>query len=228
MGRMIDLGDDPDANSGAKAPPTSFAAILRENMGRLSEKDQSFATSLLDAWDRNRATTKQLFWISELSKRSTSEFPKGKPVTPVEVVSPENIIELFDSAVAQGLRSPVIQISPDVGADISLSWCGERSRYPGTVNVTDKPGFGDNVWYGRLTRTGFVPSTKLPPALIREVVLSLNMLASDPMGVITRSGKKTGRCSCCGRRLTDGPSVALGVGPVCVKKYSLRYKQKPN
>lgn len=32
-------------------------------------------------------------------------------------------------------------------------------------------------------------------------------------------GKLYGVCCCCGRRLTDETSIALGIGPICAKKY---------
>ena len=32
-------------------------------------------------------------------------------------------------------------------------------------------------------------------------------------------GKLTGRCVCCGRLLTDSNSIALGIGPVCIKRW---------
>lgn len=32
-------------------------------------------------------------------------------------------------------------------------------------------------------------------------------------------GHRTGVCCCCGKELSDSKSVALGIGPVCIKKY---------
>lgn len=29
----------------------------------------------------------------------------------------------------------------------------------------------------------------------------------------------TGRCSCCGRELTDPTRVAMGIGPICAEKW---------
>lgn len=44
-------------------------------------------------------------------------------------------------------------------------------------------------------------------------------LAAAPKEAAVRWGRKTGRCSCCGRELTDATSVAMGIGPICAEKW---------
>lgn len=45
--------------------------------------------------------------------------------------------------------------------------------------------------------------------------LTENQLAAVQRGM----AKRTGRCSCCGRELTDPASIAAGIGPVCAKRF---------
>lgn len=44
-------------------------------------------------------------------------------------------------------------------------------------------------------------------------------IAADPLAAAVAYGRETGSCSCCGRPLTNGLSVELGIGPVCREKF---------
>jgi len=44
-------------------------------------------------------------------------------------------------------------------------------------------------------------------------------VAADPLAAAVAYGAKTGRCSCCGRILTNELSVELGIGPICRGKW---------
>jgi len=43
--------------------------------------------------------------------------------------------------------------------------------------------------------------------------------AADPHKAAKAYGMRTGSCSCCGRELTNGESIDLGIGPICAGKY---------
>jgi hypothetical protein len=44
---------------------------------------------------------------------------------------------------------------------------------------------------------------------------ALREIEADPVAAAAKYGKLSGRCSCCGRDLTDPESIALGIGPIC-------------
>ena len=46
----------------------------------------------------------------------------------------------------------------------------------------------------------------------------LDHLEADPASAAKADGIMTGRCSCCGRPLTDPTSIAIGIGPICLDK----------
>jgi hypothetical protein len=41
------------------------------------------------------------------------------------------------------------------------------------------------------------------------------------MEAAVRYGRQTGRCSCCGRELTNKASIDAGIGPICASKWGL-------
>lgn len=43
---------------------------------------------------------------------------------------------------------------------------------------------------------------------------------TDPLGTAQKYGKESGRCCSCGRDLTDPESIAAGIGPQCILKFS--------
>lgn len=46
----------------------------------------------------------------------------------------------------------------------------------------------------------------------------LGKVLHDPWGAMARYGQEIGECGKCGRRLTDGTSRSIGIGPECRKK----------
>lgn len=49
------------------------------------------------------------------------------------------------------------------------------------------------------------------------VLESLRAVAGDPTAAAVAYGRETGACSCCGRKLTNAESIALGIGPICLE-----------
>ena len=85
-------------------------------------------------------------------------------------------------------------------------------------------GFRDVLELGRRTRpqaygmTGqFVPVSSCHPSTADAVV----RVAANPRGEAVQHGKATGRCSCCGRELTDPISIEMGIGPICANNWGL-------
>ncbi len=57
-----------------------------------------------------------------------------------------------------------------------------------------------------------------PDALARGKT-ALLAIESNPKEAAAQNGILTGRCSCCGRPLTDPTSINIGIGPVCLAKF---------
>jgi hypothetical protein len=72
-------------------------------------------------------------------------------------------------------------------------------------------------YYGKVDAGVFFPAKGCPD----EIIAALKAFAADPLEEARKYGNATGRCSFCGRVLTDDASVSNGYGPVCAKKYGL-------
>lgn len=74
---------------------------------------------------------------------------------------------------------------------------------------------GDYV--GKIVSGKFIGNRDVRP----DTVEHLNAVAADPLGAAVFYGRKVGRCSCCGRELTDPASVAAGIGPICASNWGM-------
>jgi len=187
----------------------------QEQINILKTLDNPFAKSLASQFERYGALSdKQMFWVDKL----VSESING----PVEVERVElvNIAQLFQS-VADKIKYPKIKLVVD-GVTLQLGRAGDRSRFPGSINVTDGKKYGDNQWYGRINGGDFEPSRSCPD----EVIEILKQLDNDPAGVMAEYGQRSGNCGFCRKALTDHRSVEVGYGPVCAEKWELPWGTK--
>lgn len=90
----------------------------------------------------------------------------------------------------------------------------EARKHPGTLYVKAGQGF-DATYYGKIVDGRFFPSRECTPEVQAHIVL----VASDPAAAARVYGHTSGQCSCCGRRLDNPKSVAMGIGPICAAKY---------
>lgn len=193
---------------------------LRANIDNLPAKDLDFALSLISAaFSRKGVSEKQAYWLGVLANRATG---KEKPAPAVNLGDVSGIVALLDKA-GKRLKYPAFIVRPEGGEAIRVSVAGARAKVPGAINVTSPDGgFGERVWYGRVTRDGkFQPSGKVPGATVSAVALALQAMADDPAGTAAAYGKATGCCCFCSRKLDDPRSIAVGYGPVCAANYGL-------
>jgi hypothetical protein len=198
-----------------EAHMTNQLQTLRNNLGKLSERNQSFAKDLLAQHDRGRTLSpKQAEWVGKLAEMATAE---PKEMAKVEV---KGIIDLFDKAIAAGKKKIAIRLDGGDAGEIRLSLAGPNSAIPGAINVCDTGSFEDRKYYGRIDREGnFHASMKnTAPANLIE---SLQHMAKDPTGYARVFGQKTGSCCFCTKELTTTESMTRGYGPECAKKFGL-------
>lgn len=88
----------------------------------------------------------------------------------------------------------------------------KASRWHGFIFVSDGGEYGSRKNYGR----------QAPDKLYTgEIQDALRAILADPVGAVTAYGKLTGSCGACGRILEDEDSIALGIGPICAKKFEM-------
>jgi hypothetical protein len=120
------------------------------------------------------------------------------------------IVTPIESAKAAGLKRVSMRFS---------DFIVKPSKHEGRVYVFshDKEqnqwGTYSNIYLGWVSDS----ATNLPS----ELAATVEAAAADPMAAAKLYGQQTGRCSCCGRELTDPSSIAAGIGPICADKFGL-------
>jgi hypothetical protein len=192
---------------------------LQQALPKLSAKDQEFAKSMLSKHAKwGSFTLGQQKWVDILVERA-----EAGPQVPLvgDVGNFAGVYKLFEVAKAKQ-KYPKLHLQVADHMPVVLSVAGDKSKYPGQINVTDGGPFGQNKWYGRVNKDGewVVGRGEFPE--IGEVAKLLRELGEDPAGVAAKYGKVTGYCCFCHRPLSDEKSVAVGYGPVCAEKWGLK------
>jgi hypothetical protein len=204
-------------------PHTNAEALSILAHAVLEQKTKSdFAASLIQQHNRRRSlSANQWPWVHKMV--FDLENPRTAPAAE-EGINLSEIVALMDRAFdeGKGLKNPKITIQIE-GIEFKLSRAGDRSKAPGTVNVTDMGGWGDNVWYGRILRDGGLQSSRNVTPGVKDRLVVLN---GDPVGFAAAHGKLTGACCFCHSPLKTAESTEVGYGPVCAKNWGLPWGVK--
>lgn len=114
---------------------------------------------------------------------------------------------MFDTAREAGLKRTKYRAE-----GLVLFPAGVNSQNAGAIYVTRD---SDEQYLGKVIGGKFLPVWEAK----EEDKAAVLRIAENPKEAAVRWGKKTGRCSCCGRELTDPNSIAAGIGPICATKW---------
>lgn len=122
------------------------------------------------------------------------------------------------------LKHPKVCLQTAAGDPVVLYRAGEKSKYPGSICITDGKPYGEGRWYGRILATS--GEWQLPPSwslndVPADVAIVVTALAAAPAETAAAHGHLTGRCCFCSRKLDDERSTQVGYGPVCAGHYQL-------
>lgn len=173
-----------------------------------------FAQSLVSKGGKWGLTPDQWVWVHALALESLTKDAEIEAEThPTYPAIPA----LFQTAQAH-LENPKIRLETASGGTVVLTVASGKSKYPGHIHVSDGGPYGNNRYYGRIEPQGvFHAGRELPEG----VSLLLSLFAENPVAVAAAYGLKTGRCSFCGRDLSDPRSTTVGYGPICAGHYGL-------
>ena len=160
------------------------------------------------------ATISQVIWDSGFAVVSGAA-----PAPKTEKVEVQGILDLFDRA-GRTLKFPKITLEAKNGQTVTFARAGSRSRYEGSVMVTDGGSFGNNTYFGRIATDGELTPSR---SMTEEVIDLLRDLSLDAAKVAAGHGRKTGICCFCRRDLRKSDSVKVGYGQVCAEKFCLPY-----
>lgn len=167
-------------------------------------KPGNFAESLYTQFkSKGGLTQKQLDKITE----SLTPKPPQQAMS-VAGAGVEKVEAALKSAKAHGLKKPSLRLG-----DFMFKLAPDNGKNPGCIYVTE-----DFTYLGKILHGEFFP-TQACDADRKSYIASV---CADPEAAAVAYGKLTGNCACCGKALTDPKSVALGIGPVCAKKYGFK------
>lgn len=174
-----------------------------------------FARSLVSQYKRKGALSSKQWDAAErmILKCRATQARKAETKAAAEQVDLAPISAMFAAAIASGYKRPSyralgLRIKP--GKNGALYVMNEDRQVLGDFGM--QPDYDGKIAEGR-----FFPAGKCDP----ETPAKLHQIAADPKGEAVKHGRRTGRCSCCGRELTKHASIDAGIGPICAEKWGL-------
>ena len=172
-----------------------------------------FASSLVQQYDRKRALSdKQLDaaerMLTKVAANRAAKAARDEARTQVPVERLSAIHLMFGRAMDAGQKRPVYR-----AAGLVLSLAPLSGRNSGSIYIKDAE-TGD--YFGKIDEHLVYRAVRAAPEWAAE---ALSRIARDPSTAAVEYGRETGRCSCCGRELTNPDSIALGIGPICKDRW---------
>ena len=183
-----------------EGPDAALAAALRAALPALAPSDVSFASSLLSGYDRFGSFTDRQRPYAEKLARSVPvmrEAPSA-PEKPAATLCPNICSKVNLNGFS---RFTVGSLALSLKNDGSCIWVKWDGRIVGVI---------DSTTFELRTTRRYATQYAIDKALIE-----LARVEADPLAAARENGVLTGRCSCCGRPLTDPTSIAYGIGPIC-------------
>jgi hypothetical protein len=182
-----------------EGPDAALAASLRAALPNLPQKDVSFATSLLSGFDRfGSFTDRQRPYAEKFATQYAAPAQVEEPIRPAPKLYP-NICSKVNLNGFSRFTVDKLQLSlKNDGSCIWIKWDG---RIIGSI---------DSATFELRTTRRYATQYA-----VDQGVIQLDRIETDPLAAARENGVLTGRCSCCGRPLTDPVSIEFGLGPIC-------------
>jgi hypothetical protein len=180
-------------------PDAALAERLQAALPDLPGRDVDFAQSLLSGFQRYGSfTDRQRPHAERLAAYQRPE------VAPAPVQAPA--AKLFPNICAtvnlnKFARFTVGSLRLTLKNDGSVIWVKWEDRIVGSIDSA--------TCEYRTTRRYATQYA------IDKATYELERIEADPLAAARENGVLTGRCSCCGRPLTDPVSIGFGIGPIC-------------
>jgi hypothetical protein len=182
----------------AQENPAAFAWVTD------NADTNSFAGSLMASlYKWGQLTPKQLTAVMGAIARAKIMQDK-KDNAPV--VSLDPVEDAFKRASSAGVNRPKLRLGEFV-----FSPAPATGKNPGAIYIKH----GNGEYLGKVLGGKLFTVAAVSTALEQDIVA----VAADPLNAAIAYGKKYGKCSVCGRTLTDEDSVGRGIGPVCAANY---------
>jgi hypothetical protein len=154
----------------------------------------------------------------------------GNPATmPGSGPDLSGLFKLFENAERWREFPAALVAIKDRELILRLSVCGESSKHPGTIAVTDAMRKSWNkrlqadarIWFGRIDLDGdFIARRELldDDEFHQAVIAAIEDFAADPAGYARKHGQQNERCIFCHHWLSDDRSTTVGYGRTCASR----------
>ncbi len=175
-------------------------------LDQAAEHGSDFAASLRAGVRKyGSLTPRQLAAVQRIVEQDAERARLQEQVQRVDV-SP--IVEAFAAAKANGLKRPKLRLP-----NFAISAAPENGANPGALYIKNGP-----TYLGKIDAEGrYTASREATP----ETMTAIAAAMVNPLEAAVAYGRETGNCALCGRFLENPESVALGVGPICRRKWGL-------
>ena len=214
------------AHDGDKVLADELKALLDD--GWLTIGDAGFADSMLAGLARFGAfTDRQRPYVEQLIDRAKTRRGEAQNIVEKAPQSPPATTSAQTGTVVAGQpsdasQSPALIVVSGICATVNLD---KFSRFTvGNLQLSLKND-GTLIWVkwsGKIAGSIVVATGVFRPTYrylsmngVADAMQALVRINVDPMKAARENGVRTGRCSCCGRALTDPVSIGFGIGPVC-------------
>lgn len=123
----------------------------------------------------------------------------GVDLTPIRV--------MFEAAVVNGYKAPKYRAE-----GLVITRAAMTGKNPGALYVKDE----NDTYLGKIIGTEYQPTRDG-----KASGATLLAIAADPLAAAIAYGNRTGRCACCGRKLSNDESITRGIGPICAERWGL-------
>lgn len=197
----------PSASNAAHADRALVEPLERAvkvYLDRGQTRNAETCTSMLAKLDQygHFASDSQRAYATDLARRAATlpvRLPPTKPRGTVPMPNTFDAMQRLSKITFESIE--LVRRNQD-----SLCWIKHPS-YEGVIGVL-KDGVAE------LHQAKIARAELSLPGLMR----ALREIEADPVEAAKRYGKLSGRCSCCGRDLTDPASIEIGVGPICLTR----------
>ena len=111
----------------------------------------------------------------------------------------------FNMARGNGVARPMLRLDA-----FTFKPAPEHGKNAGAIYVTQ-----DDAYLGKVQAGRFLVTRDCDAGTQARIVAA----AGDPKAAAIAYGQREGRCSVCGRTLTDEASIEAAIGPVCAEKW---------
>lgn len=177
-------------------------AELFRNLAERNDFVRSLQEQLLSRGELSEKQLASLQNMIERGKQVRAERQAGKELGGGAAA----MVEAMATARAKGYKRATIRTEQFTFKPASAASANNGWVYVESAN--------DKTYLGKIS-----PEGKFVGKLDATVISTLMTVCANPLEAAIAYGRRTGNCSCCGRKLDKHASIDAGIGPICAEKF---------